>query len=173
MAKTLLNDSALVVKGVYKDMPLNIKWAINEPDNFDFETHKRETLLGRVLSANKTPKKNLTNSIGTSLYIVGLVDSDDYIDPSKNYSSLRDKLEKVDKPRVGAIIAKEHYDSSKSGSCTYITHMGVVTIDSPLKITGRKEGPKHSLKVDSDPSTLGFNLEKDKDILQYYIVKKE
>ncbi len=74
-----------------------------------------------------------SNCIGTALYLVGLVNTDECIDPSTIRSTPFASLLKIEQPVVGGLIAWLEQDSGY----TDVIHLGVVANTSPLLIHNR------------------------------------
>jgi hypothetical protein len=78
-----------------------------------------------------------SNCIGTSLYIAGEKDKDEFHRLSEAYESLMN-LTKLPNPTCGCLIAWHYHHLISAGECgIYTVHMGVVTSINPLLVTSR------------------------------------
>ncbi len=142
------------------------RWIIN---NIKVEGNKeqrtaRRKLHEKICDASKSEyKEGGINDIGTTLYLIGAIDEEKYVDPIGESDFILDQLDRTQKPLIGGVIVKK----SRRGN---ISRMGLITLIDPLRITTRrKEGRK--LKVDMIPSLVGFRLAKKAHLIEYYIPK--
>ena len=139
-------------------------------DAYEGQPEIRKKLMERIVSASRTKKRRIsTNSIGTTLYIVGAINEDRYVDPHSGYDFVMERLSKVDKPEIGGIIAME--------KDRHISRMGIITLVKPeIKVTIRPFR-RRSLRVDVNQRRAGLKISKIKRKkgydLKYYTYEKK
>ena len=109
----------------------------------------KETLQKILLCKETTIQdrvKTGSNCVSTALFITGEIDKDKYVNPRTVYSSVLKKLQKIESPRLGCIVAW----TFDLGSSIYVEHMAVVTATVPHTLVTHRKALVGSL-VENQP----------------------
>jgi hypothetical protein len=123
---------------VQKAQTVGVEGIALRQDSKAGEVLSKETLQ-KILLCKETPLeqrvKTGPNCASTALFITGEIDKDKYVNPKTVYSTFLRKLQKIESPRLGCIVAW----TFDLGSSVYVEHMAVVTATAPhILVTHRK-----------------------------------
>ncbi len=112
------------------------KWLWGNLECDPYESEVRRDLLIGINSVSEGDSALRVNSIGTSLYIIGVINEERLVDPIIEYDVITKKLlMRAHRPVIGGIVS---WEQEQNGGVPYfIKHMGVVTRVNPDKITHR------------------------------------